>query len=763
MSFAKVKLIYLRELRDQLRDRRTLFTIFVLPLLLYPILGMTFVQITQFMREHPTRIWVLGAEELPPDVPLIEKESFAANVLGERDASLLKVTVAQDWKTDSAATAQEAAREAIKGSKFDAVLFFPPGFGKQLDKYREGEVARRNGDKKEPLESESPPQPEIFRDSASDRSRIAFDRVQMVLSRWRETLVQDNLKQRHVPPEAIRPFEVKTDDVAAPGRANAAIWSKVLPFVLLIWALTGAFYPAIDLCAGEKERGTLETLLSSPAQRSEIVWGKLLTVMTFSVATALLNLMSMGGTGSFIMSQLTRLGGLGNAQVAMGPPPWTALCWLPIALIPISALFSALSLAVASFARSSKEGQYYLMPLLLISMPLMMLPLLPTAELDLGSALIPITGVMLLLRAAMEGQYWEALRYCVPVFGVTAVCCLLAVRWAIDQFNNESVLFRESERLEIGLLVRRMFHGQEDLPTFGQAMLCGILLLVIRFFASLSAQMPEDWPGFVRSTLVMQVALIATPAALMAIILTKKPLRALSLGRPSFWLTLPVAALIAIALHPAMLTIAGVIQRLYPISPEMGRQIQELVSTFEDAPLAQLLLVVALLPAFCEELAFRGFILSGLRRMGHKWGAIALAAIFFGLAHGILQQSLSACLVGMLLGYIAVKTGSLWPAVAYHAVHNSLSMIHSRLDADHILSQPLLAWAFVKTTVEGQVTLAYSWPAVIVGAAVGGLLLLWLKSLPYRHLAEEDLQEALDHQTATLEPPAKMLPAKAPL
>src|SRR6185295_943745 len=125
-------------------------------------------------------------------------------------------------------------------------------------------------------------------------------------------------------------------DVAEKEQRSAAVWSKVLPFLLLIWALTGAFYPAVDLCAGEKERGTLETLLSSPAQRSEIVWGKLLTVMTFSMATALLNLVSMCGTGMFIIRQLEKLDGAG-LQLDIGPPPLAPLLWLVLALVPISA------------------------------------------------------------------------------------------------------------------------------------------------------------------------------------------------------------------------------------------------------------------------------------------------------------------------------------------------------------------------------------------------------------------------------------------
>jgi sodium transport system permease protein len=197
----------------------------------------------------------------------------------------------------------------------------------------------------------------------------------------------------------------------------------------LIWALTGAFYPAIDLCAGEKERGTLETLLSSPAERIEIVWGKLLTIMIFSMATAILNLASLAITGSFLLGQLPQL-------PEFGPPPGLAIVWLLIALVPVSALFSALCLALAAFARSTKEGQYYLMPLVLVTMPLTILPMSPGVELSLGNSLIPVTGVVLLLRAMLEGNYLSALPFIPLVVAVTLGCCWLAIRWATNQFNT---------------------------------------------------------------------------------------------------------------------------------------------------------------------------------------------------------------------------------------------------------------------------------------------------------------------------------------
>ena len=123
--------------------------------------------------------------------------------------------------------------------------------------------------------------------------------------------------------------------------------------------------------------------MASPAERSEIVLGKLITIMLFSMVTAVLNLASMGLTGAFIVEQLNRLPALADAG-QLSIPPAITIVWLLVALLPMSALFSALCLALAAFARSTKEGQYYLMPLLLVTMPLMMLPMAPGVELTLG-------------------------------------------------------------------------------------------------------------------------------------------------------------------------------------------------------------------------------------------------------------------------------------------------------------------------------------------------------------------------------------------
>lgn len=748
MKWSNVKWIYLSELRDQLRDRRTLFTIAVLPLVLYPLLGMSFLQVAQFSREHATPILVVGSDALPESPALIRDDRFVEPFCDERNARLMNLTVRPHDPHTSQQRLREAFQSSIEEGHFAAVVYFPADFAERLTRIRQDVAAVQA---RTPVERDgvwNVPQPEIFVNTARDKSRIARDRVEQVLRSWRETIVHENLRQSRIPVAATEPFDVVNTDVAREQSKRAAVWSKILPFVVLIWALTGAFYPAIDLCAGEKERGTLETLLCSPAERSEIVWGKLLTIISFSIATSLLNMLSMGMTGLFIMSRIQEVGGT-ETGLAMGAPPLSSMGWIFLVLLPVSALFSALSLAIAAFARSSKEGQYYLMPLLLITLPLMLLPMLQSAELDLGTSLIPVTGVMLLLKSLMEGQFLEALRYFVPVMGITAICCWLAIRWAIDQFSDESVLFRESERWGVGLWVHHMVRDRAETPTIAEAIFCGVLLLMIRFFASFMMAMPDSWNGFATSTVVSLIAFIAAPALLMTVMLTRSPRKTLLLRMPRRG-ALPMAVLLAVVIHPIGMTLGEGVKWLYPFNDDVLTQMEGLGALIGQAPsLWALLAVLAVAPAICEELAFRGFILSGFRHMGHRWGAIVASAVFFGAAHGILQQSLTAAVVGVVIGYIAVQTGSLLPGILFHLVYNSLSLTMAIGVPQWIQEYTVLEWVFFNSAD----TLSYHLPSVLIGLLLSLGILSWFRSLPFEASAEEELQDALDHQS--VQPAAK--------
>jgi sodium transport system permease protein len=744
-NWSNIALIYQRELRDQLRDRRTMFTVVVLPLLLYPLIGATFIQVSQFMREHPNRILLVGAEHLPSSPPLIEEKKFSSQVCGDHESSLLSLEFLANEQPSLEAVQQQAQAD-LQSGKYDAVMFIPVDFSERLTAFQQ-ELKARAKERSTPMEQfqATIPQPIIFKNTASDRSRMAFLRLDAVLENWRSLIARENLAETSVPWAATKPFEVVQTDVAESGRRRAAVWSKILPFVLLVWALTGAFYPAVDVCAGEKERGTLETLLCSPALRTEIVWGKLLTVMTFSMATALLNLLGMGTTGLLIVRQMEQLQAAG-ADFQFGPPPWYSLLWLLVALPPMSALFSALSLAIAAFARSSKEGQYYLMPLLMVMLPLMTLSTLPSAQLDLGSSMVPVTGLMLLLRSLMEGQVWDSLRFSVPVIVVTALCCWLAIRWAVDQFNRESVLFRENEQWGIGLWLKHIRRDRGDTPSFAESLLCAVLLLVIGFFARLYAKMPENWAAFRNDTAIGLVAFILIPAVVMALVLTRRPALTLLLKRPSFLLTVPAAVMLAICLNPAIMWFGQGISYVYPMSEHAQLQLKPILAFMQQAPLWQLVLLIGLTPAICEELAFRGFILSGFRHVGNKWTAIVLTAAFFGFAHGVFQQSIATFFVGIVLGYVAVKTGSIFPAMAFHFASNALTVLTQRITDAQVEAYPWLQFVF-QTTEQGR--LYTPWFACFT-ACLAAAILFWLKSLPYEATREEVLQDALERDSLKL-------------
>jgi sodium transport system permease protein len=426
----------------------------------------------------------------------------------------------------------------------------------------------------------------------------------------------------------------------------------------------------------------------------------------------------------------------------LGPPPTLAFVWLLVALVPISALYSALCLALAVLAKSTKEGQYYLLPLMLVTMPLVVLPMAPGVELNFGNSLIPITGVVLLLRSLLEGEYAAVLPYAPVVIMVTLSCCLLAIRWATNQFNSESVLFRESERLDVNLWFKHLVRDRGPTPSFAEAMFCGVLILLIKFFMGFALPTPTNFAEFVSIVGVTQLIVIAMPALLMAVMLTRSPAQTLLLGRPPFGTPL-AAGLLALALHPTANLLQAIVQRIYPLDDQVAKALNAMV--FQPDSIWVLLLIIAVLPAVCEELAFRGFILSGLRHTGHKWTAILVSSIFFGATHALFQQSIIACLVGAIIGFVAVQSGSIWPCMLFHTIHNSMAVLVQRVLGAVSERPQWLTWIVRDVDAEGAL---YQWPVIALSMAASAAILYWFHQLPYARTPEESLQEAIDHQSA---------------
>lgn len=757
MNWRHVQLIFTREMRDQLRDRRTLFTIVVLPLLLYPLMGMMMMQVAQFSREHVVRVRIIGLEHWTREVPLVDRDLNLISRPGAKALVELVKFSSQPWPSGTLdnQSVLSQARHAVEQNEVDAVLVVAPTFESALAERlttSNDSIADESPDAKQPLPVQAPAALEdpstdhgnqriaeglhVVANHARDQSEIALQRVDALLKAWQQAWIAKQLVTAGVNPRLMDPIDIRETDTSVAAVRHAMLWSKILPFVMLVWALTGAFYPAIDLCAGEKERGTLETLLSSPARRREIVWGKLLTVFSFSVGSALLNLFSMHLTASFIVRQLAAQGSAHVAS-ALGPMPIHAIGWLVLLLLPMAAFFSALAFAVAALARSTKEGQYYLMPLLLFAIPLVALPMIPSLGLNMGTSLVPVSGAIFLVRALIEGRYADALIHFPLVTGVTGICCLLAVRWAVRQFESESVMFRESDHWTFRIWVSSLWRSRESTASTAEAVLCGLIILVALFFAQfVSGTSTLDWNYLAKSAVSTQLGIILTPSLLMAIFLTTSLRKSLRLHRVPI-VQLAAAVVLGIALHPSYTLLGEAVSNAFEISKQTREILQGVSSLIGSQPLWIVLLMLAVLPAVCEELTYRGFIFGGLLRKDGALRAVLVSSIFFGLSHTVLQQSISATVMGLLLGIVAWRTGSVLCTMVIHCVNNTLSLSLAWLSLNDLQLPSSTSWAV--DLQDGQWHYQPTWITLSIGVAIIMLVILFRRDSVAQQIAQAEM------------------------
>lgn len=770
MTWKNTRLILLREVRDQLRDRRTLFMIAVLPLLLYPGLGIGMVHMTMLFSEQPRTVVVLGAEHLPADPPLLadgginpawfDEESDARTLSVVTD---LPVSPAEEGESEREAaerrreellaqartlehplrTRQEIRRriaevedqadprlEQLKQeltaidnqigllfsqTDIQVLIVVPDGFRKQIEFINE-KLKNRTIDSADAADYTSLTS---IANRADEKSLIAYSRVKKAIEKWERRILEQRLDYADLPKSVAMPVNAEPIDVARTEQLSANVWSKLFPALLIIMAVTGAFYPAVDLAAGEKERGTMETLLICPASRTEIVVGKFLTVMLFSMSTALLNLLSMGLTGKYMasMSAASALSRIGDLTF----PGLASLAWVLVLLVPLAALFSALCLALATFARSSKEGQYYLTPLLMVTLGLTVFCLSPGIEITPFFSIMPVVGPALLLRGLLASAgSAQPLVYAIPVLATSVIYSLLALWWAIDQFSREEVLFREAERFELGLWVKHLLRDKEPVPSFTESGFCFVLIMLLQFAAfkafNAATLAGIDMP---RLLLIQQIVIVATPALLMGIMLTTSMRETFRLRMPRPGMLL-IAAALPCVLHPLSVELQYSLSWFFPPLPPNAERALKTLSSGDHAWWL-VLLAFAFVPAVCEELAFRGFILSGFNSTGRAWLAIVLSSLAFGITHMIPQQVFNAGLLGLALGLIVIRGGSLYPAIAFHFVFNALALVHARLGAappDWLDASPL-EW-FVRHSAGA---IRYPWPTLVIAAALAIILL----------------------------------------
>ena len=217
----------------------------------------------------------------------------------------------------------------------------------------------------------------------------------------------------------------------------------------------------------------------------------------------------------------------------------------------------------------------------------------------------------------------------------------------------------------------------------------------------------------------------------MAIVLTTHPIRSLGFARTKL-VSIPLAILMAICLHPIVSGFGELVLRVYPMqtSGELQSMMEQI---FAGAPgFVSILLLFALLPAISEEIAFRGFIMNGLRQAGDRWAAILIASLFFGATHGILQQSIIAFFTGTIIGFISFQAGSIWPAMCYHFTHNAITVSLSQTTAAQLESYTWSSLLF-RTGDAGQVS--YTLPAYFVMSAIGIGIFVWFYRMNMKKMA----------------------------
>jgi sodium transport system permease protein len=441
-----IRLIARRELRDLLRDRRTLFLIIVLPMLLYPVFALAGLAFAVSMMGQKTLVGVAGLEHLPRAVAHPEAVVGGSLLLTEADRRVNLPPLVVDGGFLPRYAESEIELGPIE------IIPLPNGDEVPLQKRQVDAMVVIPPDLIQRMESGEQPTIRLLSREGDETSKLAAKRVGGILRRWQQNLKEVRFARHGLPAKFDEPVHIDDPEESKPPVARTAdelrdTLVKFLPFLLVMWTMAGALHPAIDLTAGEKERGTMETLLISPAERSEIVAGKFLAVLAFSYGSALSNVFWMAGgamvLGWFLPFPILSLGGL---------------AWCVLLALPLAALFSAVALALGVFARSTKEGQYYLLPLFLLTLPLTLWSLAPGLKLNFGLSLVPVTGMVLLQQQLMSVAGEPVpLAYWLSTLGALAVYVLLALWWASAQFRRESVLFRDSERVNFGAWLRGLF------------------------------------------------------------------------------------------------------------------------------------------------------------------------------------------------------------------------------------------------------------------------------------------------------------------
>jgi sodium transport system permease protein len=397
-STRRVWIIFRKEIGEIFRDKRTLISVVITPMLVTPglfaLLGL--------LINHQ----IAAAQTQSINVAVVGASNSHTLVVALRSVPYVSVWVLP---------AENVAVERLRHNYLQAVVVLPPDTEKRLNS---GETA----------------QIQLLHDAGSQISLGAANRIEAFLTQFAQSLVMRRLQARGLPAQYATPLDIRNKAVQAGGGEALLMLSMLLPYMLVISVFAGAIYAAFDQVAGEKERGTLETLLVSPASRQDIVLGKFSAVVGVCMVSSILTIC---GLCICFFSHIRAFDWMarGGVHISFG-----AMFVILLALLPLSVLCAGLLLAVSTFARNQKEAQTYLAPLFIVVFLPAMASMLLGTDVSRPVALVPVLNASIIIKLALSGTY--NFSFIVLAFTASAAYACIAIAFATRLFQSESVLIK---------------------------------------------------------------------------------------------------------------------------------------------------------------------------------------------------------------------------------------------------------------------------------------------------------------------------------
>ncbi len=644
IPYRRVNTIYRKELVDILRDRRALAAMVIVPIVLYPLLMVGSVQAISFTSSELRRQIVVGVD--PQDRTSFQRLYHEYETQAAREAPTSR-------PEDGDETPEEPPEILIREVRADemkqAVRERHIHVGMVFDRLPAGD----------PLTSQY--EIELIYDPELPRGRSAFDWLSAVLHDLARRRIEFRMSMMNVPIEALEPILLVERKITTPG----SVLGLILPLILVLMTITGAIYPAIDLTAGERERGTLETLMASPVPVMELIVGKFLVVATVAVVGAALNLACVSATVYF--------GGFEQAlsgREQSGGFPFGVLPVILLSLVPFAILFSAVLIAVCSFARTFKEAQNYITPVILATLIPGGIAALPTSELQGVLTVTPVANMVLLTRELLLGSPVPA-GVIAQVLISTTLYAAAAVALAARIYGTESVVFADSGSIRASF-ARRLIRPASR-PSTALVTLMAALLFPLWYFVQVRLQ-STGGAGLLdtlqRSAVALPICFVVLPMfVLWYWKINPATTLQISAPRPRHGIA---AILLGLTLWVPVSEWTVLQARLVGMAPGLAEQNRELVAALNVTPVWQVVLYLGIVPGLCEELFFRGVLLSGLRDSVRKWTAIGGTALVFAVFHFVFFHVPAKAALGIVLGWLCWQSRSVWPAVLAHVLHNSV-------------------------------------------------------------------------------------------